>query len=84
MRPHDLLAKAITVFESLGVPYLVAGSVASTAYGEPRMTLDIDIVAAIEERHVAGRSGVGSGVRSCILMSRPATRSAGPPPTRTA
>jgi hypothetical protein len=54
MRPHDLLAKAITVFESLDVPYLVTGSVASTAYGEPRMTLDIDIVAAIEERHVAG------------------------------
>jgi hypothetical protein len=54
MLPHELLAEAASVFESLGVPYLVTGSMASMAYGEPRMTLDIDIVAALEERHIAG------------------------------
>lgn len=30
------------------------GSVVAMAYGEPRLTNDIDIVAAVEERHVAG------------------------------
>jgi hypothetical protein len=32
----------------------VTGSVAAMAYGEPRLTNDIDIVAGIEDRHVAG------------------------------
>lgn len=54
MGPFDLLQKVVKTFESLNIPYLVTGSVASMAYGEPRMTNDIDIVAAIEERHIAG------------------------------
>jgi len=54
MGPFDLLQKVVETFESLNIPYLVTGSVASMAYGEPRMTNDIDIVAAIEERHITG------------------------------
>jgi hypothetical protein len=34
----------IEVFEELQIAYMVVGSLASSAYGEPRMTLDIDIV----------------------------------------
>ena len=34
----------IDVVERLGIPYMVVGSLASMAYGEPRMTRDIDIV----------------------------------------
>lgn len=30
--------------DALGVPYMVTGSVASTVYGEPRLTNDVDIV----------------------------------------
>jgi len=45
--PHDLLKHMAKVFESLGIPYLVTGSVASMLYGEPRFTNDIDIVADI-------------------------------------
>ena len=30
--------------ESLGLPYMVTGSVASMVYGEPRLTLDLDLV----------------------------------------
>jgi hypothetical protein len=30
--------------ERLGVPYMVTGSTASTIYGEPRLTLDVDLV----------------------------------------
>lgn len=54
MGPFELLQKVVEIFESLNIPYLVTGSVASMAYGEPRMTNDIDIVAAIEEHHITG------------------------------
>jgi hypothetical protein len=47
MELFDLLKKMVDVFETLGIPYLVTGSVASMAYGEPRLTNDIDIVAGI-------------------------------------
>jgi hypothetical protein len=33
------------VFDRLGITYMLVGSIASSAYGEPRLTLDIDLVA---------------------------------------
>ena len=54
MGPFELLQKIVEVFEQLQIPYLVTGSVAAMAYGEPRLTNDIDIVAAIDERHIGG------------------------------
>lgn len=54
MGPFELLQKVAEAFEKLRIPYLVTGSVASMAYGEPRLTNDIDIVAAIEVRHMQG------------------------------
>ncbi|MDP3041075.1 MAG: hypothetical protein Q8O18_14565, partial [Deltaproteobacteria bacterium] len=48
----ELLQKIVDVFESIQIPYFITGAVAAMAYGEPRLTNDIDIVAAIEERHV--------------------------------
>jgi hypothetical protein len=53
MELFELLQKIVEVFEHLHIPYLVTGSVAAMAYGEPRLTNDIDIVAAIEERNIA-------------------------------
>lgn len=44
MEQADLLQMAIETLERLQIPYLVCGSVASGAFGEPRMTRDIDIV----------------------------------------
>ena len=52
MELFELLQKIVEVFEHLHIPYLVTGSVAAMAYGEPRLTNDIDIVAAVEERHI--------------------------------
>ena len=40
----DLLRYVIGVLDRLQIPYLVCGSFASGSLGEPRMTLDIDIV----------------------------------------
>jgi hypothetical protein len=39
-------------FESQGVAYRVVGSMASMAYGEPRFTNDVDIVAELRPDHV--------------------------------
>ncbi len=44
MGPSDLLRRVVDVLERLDIPYLVTGSMATIAYGEPRFTNDIDIV----------------------------------------
>ena len=54
MGPYELLQKIIEILDRLEIPYLVTGSVAAMAYGEPRLTNDIDIVAAVGEQHIAG------------------------------
>jgi hypothetical protein len=54
MELYDLLARVVETFERLRIPYIVTGSVASMAYGEPRLTNDIDVVAEIREAHVPG------------------------------
>lgn len=38
--------------DALGILHTVGGSIASSFAGEPRSTVDIDIVAALEEQHV--------------------------------
>jgi hypothetical protein len=53
--PADPIAIALAMarqFEALGVPYTIGGSIASSLAGEPRSTVDIDVVAALEERHL--------------------------------
>ena len=50
----ELLEKITKVFERNQIEYLVTGAIASAAYGEPRLTNDIDIVAAIKEGHISG------------------------------
>jgi hypothetical protein len=54
MGPYELLAKVVAIFEQLGIPYLVTGSIAAMACGEPRLTNDIDLVAGLRESHVDG------------------------------
>lgn len=45
------VARVVTAFDSLGVDYLVGGSVASSVFGEPRQTVDADLVARLWARH---------------------------------
>ena len=52
MEQSDLLKYLINAFETLGLRYLVTGSIASMFYGEPRFTNDIDVVAEIDEHHI--------------------------------
>ena len=44
MKQSDVVKYAIQVLENLGIEYMVVGSVASSAYGDPRLTRDVDIV----------------------------------------
>ena len=54
MGPYELLEFIVRIFEKLQIPYLVTGSVAAMAYGEPRLTNDIDIVTGIDATHISG------------------------------
>lgn len=56
MSHGELLDAALPVveqFERLCVPYFVGGSVASSAYGFGRTTLDIDFIADLKASHVS-------------------------------
>lgn len=44
MNQAELLRRAVEVLESQHIAYMLVGSFASMAYGEPRLTQDIDIV----------------------------------------
>ena len=44
MTQQEFLARLVKVLESVGIPYMVAGSLASGLHGEPRNTYDCDVV----------------------------------------
>lgn len=50
--PLEVTIKVTGVFEKLGVPYLIGGSLASTLYGMVRTTQDSDIVAEMRLEHL--------------------------------
>lgn len=61
------------VLERLGVPYLIGGSLASSLHGLPRATQDVDVVAALEARHVPG---LVSALEEDFYLDEPAVRDA--------
>lgn len=52
MDQTDLLRRVIGLLEQLDLTYMVVGSVASGAYGEPRFTQDIDILIHLSAEQV--------------------------------
>jgi hypothetical protein len=50
--PWAVVAAVAQVFDRLGVRYAVGGSLASSLAGEPRSTIDVDLVVELEPRHV--------------------------------
>lgn len=50
--PIVVLLRLVEILDRLGIPYVVGGSVASSLRGEPRGSVDADIVAPIESKHV--------------------------------
>src|SRR5215831_9835641 len=53
LQPHELMQIVADFFETHRIPYRVVGSMASMAYGEPRFTNDVDMVAELKQEHVA-------------------------------
>jgi hypothetical protein len=49
MEQHELLRHAARCFDKHRIRYFVTGAIAAIAYGEPRLTNDIDIVADIHD-----------------------------------
>lgn len=54
MEQYELLRHLVRSLEALKIPYLLTGAIASIAYGEPRFTNDIDVVADIQEGDIPG------------------------------
>lgn len=52
MDQADLLRYVIRVLEESKITYMVVGSFSSSAYGEPRLTQDIDIVVRLSEEQM--------------------------------
>ncbi|MDO9016199.1 MAG: hypothetical protein Q8S73_41880 [Deltaproteobacteria bacterium] len=50
--PVLVVAELASVFDALGIRYVVGGSVASSLYGIPRATQDVDLVADVRVSHV--------------------------------
>ncbi len=46
------LEPVVQAFEELGIRYQIGGSVASSAYGIARATLDVDLLADLNELHI--------------------------------
>jgi hypothetical protein len=49
----EVTLRIAETFESLEIPYLIGGSLASSLHGIPRATQDVDVVAEIRGRHVS-------------------------------
>jgi len=81
MTGSDLVAALQPVgeaFDALGVRYYVSGSVASSAHGIARASLDADLVTALEPQHVdalAARLAPAYYIRLHRLRSAVAARS---------
>lgn len=56
MKQSDIVVATrpvIQVFDDLNIDYYIGGSVASSAYGIARATMDVDMVADIKPRHIS-------------------------------
>ena len=50
--PIRVVVRVARVLEEIGIPYLVGGSYASSQYGLPRTTQDVDLVVDLRQKHV--------------------------------
>lgn len=53
MSAADFLGRLVAILDAAAVPYMVAGSFASTFHGIPRLTQDIDVVVRLDSSAVS-------------------------------
>lgn len=56
----SLLKLLVGKLESVNIPYMLVGSVASSFYGDPRLTRDIDVVVELLPTHVSNFESIFS------------------------
>jgi len=71
--PLLVAARVGAILDNLGVSYLIGGSLASSVYGIPRATQDVDLIAALQLRHV---DPLISSLGIDFYVSQEATRTA--------
>ena len=49
MKQKDVFGYVIDVLNRLGIAYMISGSIASIAYGKPRLTYDMDIIIDLDQ-----------------------------------
>lgn len=49
--PILVVTRIVQAFDTLSIPYVVGGSLASSVYGIPRATQDVDLVADLTVSH---------------------------------
>lgn len=55
----------LQTLERLQAPYVIIGAFAGTSYGVTRVTLDVDIVVDLKERHIQALAAAYSPPRFC-------------------
>ena len=48
----EALSKVVECFDRLGITYYIGGSLASSAYGTARATMDVDLVSTVKMSQV--------------------------------
>jgi hypothetical protein len=69
----EVTLRVIRTLEHLSVRYVVGGSIASSIYGTPRATQDVDVVADLKEEHIPG---FVAALRDDFYLDEPAVRDA--------
>ncbi|MFZ4811169.1 MAG: hypothetical protein ACOYL9_07480 [Ilumatobacteraceae bacterium] len=69
----ELLQLVTGRLDDIGIAYMVSGSAASSVYGEPRTTRDIDIVVAVDTDSLTAL--FDSFATDDVYVDRPATKS---------
>jgi hypothetical protein len=59
--PLLVVARVARAFDDLAIHYVVGGSLASSLYGVPRATQDVDLIAEIELPHVEALTNALAG-----------------------
>ena len=71
--PTEVLRRVVQVLDELGIPYVIGGSFASSAYGEARSTRDADLVVELRLDQV---EALASRLEGAFYISRDEMREA--------
>ncbi len=66
MSQEEFFATVVKTLNRLNIPYMLTGSVASSFYGEPRSTHDIDFVVVVSSSDVKRLIGSFDQTRYCL------------------